>query len=662
VTNNQIKTNKLIKFLYFFLGSAVGIGVVYILWVSVFENTPFFSWSQVQAYFVFTLELLALIFLIDIRSRLLQKGNGSLFWPILLAFFVLNVVALVVFGQYYSHPERADYSSVKFLLKLLPIAWVLIGVGTTFALVRVLQNQFARAWKSIPFFEEDTPGKRARLKTIIILSLCFALGLAIRLINLDGFPTYVDEYITTHNIFRLLNGFPFEWERAFPTVGIPVLLSFKLFGINLWAARFPMVVINMIAIIPLYFLGKKINRNIGYLSVALYIINPWIIAVSRTVREYAVLPLYYFVSAVFLLDLLEWENTTIKSYLRKNAWKMLILGLILINAVYDRQSIVKIVIINFGVFGILLLLKMLKSKTPTIVKVTSLGVSFVLFILLVIVSNLPKRLFENGNIVLEAEDKYWQLLISNSFQHWFSKIPQLAWLVVAVAVFFTFRAIVNKYDEKDAVILYCFAIFLSILGFLTFFLVNPRLPARVRYGILLEYWYVILVAITLFLLLQLFKRILKEKLILRVLVFIIIGVLFINYSSIKHVITYSGGGILNVTGEKHYNVDPAYRYMLSQLHQGDVLLTDSMVTYDELHEKEFGDLTAYSFIGTILREGVTINELINKHPEGWIVLTQNSRPLNHGLVYENTTSDGMSLEYQGKWGECDIWRWKPHSN
>ncbi len=401
--SNQIKTNKLIKLLYLFFSSAVGIGVVYILWVAVFTNTPFFSLSQVQAYFVLTLELLTLIFLIDIRSRLLQKGNGSLFWPILLVFFVLNVVALVEFGQYYSHPERADYASVKFLLKLFPVAWIVIGVGTTFTLVKIFQNQFARAWKSNPFFEKDILGKRARLKTIIILSLCFVLGLAIRLINLDGFPPYVDEYITTHNIFRLLNGFPFEWKRAFPTVGIPVLVSFKLFGINLWAARFPMVVINLIAIIPLYFLGKKINRNVGLISVALYTINPWIIAVSRTVREYAVLPLYYFVSAVFLIDLLEWENTTIKSYLRKNAWKMLILGLILVNAVYDKQSILKIVIINFGVFGILLLLKTLKSKTPTKVKVTSLIVSIVIFTLLVIVSSFSKRLFEDGKLSLRLK-------------------------------------------------------------------------------------------------------------------------------------------------------------------------------------------------------------------------------------------------------------------
>jgi len=84
--------------------------------------------------------------------------------------------------------------------------------------------------------------------------------------------------------------------------------------------------------------------------------------------------------------------------------------------------------------------------------------------------------------------------------------------------------------------------------------------------------------------------------------------------------------------------------------------------YDELYENAFGDLTVYSFIRTILREDVTINELLMRHPEGWIVLTQNSRPENHGLVYESTTNGSTRLEYIGRWGECDIWRWKKIGN
>lgn len=660
--NNQIKIKQLIRIIYFILGTGLGLGVAYVLWISVFAGTPFISWSQVHAYFVLTTELLALVFLYDIRFRLIQNGKGSFFWPILLGFFVLNCVVLGVFSQYYSHPERANYDSVKILLKFFPIAWFVAGVGTIFALVKVLQNQFSTAWWSNPFTESELHEGKGRLTTLVVLISCFVLGLVIRLINLDGFPPYVDEYITTHHNFGLLNGSPLEWERAFPTVGLPVLLSFKIFGINLWAARFPMVIINMAAIIPLFFLGKKLNRDVGSISVALYTINPWIIAVSRTVREYAVLPLYYFITAIFLIDLLEWEETTVRSYLKKNAWKMLILLLILVNAVYDQQSIIKIVIINFGVFGVLVLLKMLKSKTPALIKIAGLSASVILFVLLVVVSDLSKRLFEDGKIILVAEDRYWRLLFIDPDQHWFSVIPQIAWLAIAVSAFFAIRAVVKKYDKKDAVVLFSFLVFLSILVFLTFFLVNPRLPARVRYGILLEYWYVILVAIALFLLIQSINRILKGKRVLRVLAFLIISLLLINTGSIVHILTYPGGGALNVTGEKHYNVDPAYRYMLDQLNPGDVLLTDSMGVYDELHEKAFSDVKVYSFIGTILREDVTIDELISRHPEGWIVLTQNSRPEKHGLVYESTSSINTSLEYLGKWGECDIWRWNELRN
>ena len=652
------RTNRLLKILYIILGSAAILGAVYVLWILIFTQPPLFSWSQVQAYFVVTLESLALLFLYDFRIRLIQKTRGDLFWPILLAFFTLNCAALVFFGQYYSHPERASYGSVEIILKLFPIAWMAVGVGSIFALVKVLQNQFSRAWGSTPFEDEGLTDKKSRLTTLAVISGCFVLGLVIRLINLDGFPPYVDEYITTHNIYRLLNGFPFEWKRAFPTVGIPVLLSYKLFGINLWAGRFPMVVINMIAIIPLFFLGKKIHRDIGFISVALYTINPWIIAVSRTVREYAVLPLFYFVSAVFLLDLLEWENTTFRSYLKKNGWKVLILLLILVNTLYDRQSIIKIVIINFGVFGALLLFKLLKNKTHVLIKVTGIGMSLVFFIILVIVSNLSKRLFENGTIILEAEVKYWQLLISNTNEHWFSQIPQIAWLVMAVTTFFVLRAVFKKYNEKDAVILYCYLVFLSILGFLTYFLVNPHVPPRTRYGILLEYWYVIPVAISVFLVYRLIQKVFGIKPVIRILAYLLLGFSLINFSSIVNVLAYSGGGSLNVTGEKHYNMEPAYRFMLTQLHAGDVLLTDSLVVYDELHEKEFGEVIVYSFIRTILREAVTIDELITRHPEGWIVLTQNSRPENRGLVYESTTKGGISLEYIGRWGECDIWRWK----
>src|SRR5512133_2485547 len=125
--NDPVRINRLIKILYIILGSVVILGVGYVLWVVVLAHPPIFSWSQVHAYFVLSLESLALIFLYDIRFRMIHKERGTLFWPILLVFFVLNIVALWIFGQYYGHPERTSYDSVKIILKLLPIAWLVIG-------------------------------------------------------------------------------------------------------------------------------------------------------------------------------------------------------------------------------------------------------------------------------------------------------------------------------------------------------------------------------------------------------------------------------------------------------------------------------------------------------------------------------------------------------
>lgn len=652
-------SNTLFKLLYLVFGLFVVAGLLYVLWALMLARAPLFTWSQVHVYFLVFGELLAATLLYDVYTRFIRKGKGKNIWPVLLIYFILSIVVLILLGNYYTHPERRNYQSVQLLLKLMPFAWVIIGGGTLFALGKVLQNQFSYAWYSDPFTETPEPKNNSISSSWLIVGSFFVIGLIIRLVNLDGFPPYVDEYITTHFVYQLIHGAPFEWERAFPTTILPVLVSSKVFGINLWSARFPMIIINMLSIVPLYFLGKKIHRKIGLISVALYTLNPWIIAVSRTIREYAVLPLYYFISALFLLDLLEWENTTLKKYLKQNSWKIFILLLILSNSLYDNQSIIKIVIINFGIFGVLLLLKVLKTKTPLLVKVASVGASTLVFVLLAIISNLTKRLFENGQMILEAEDRYISLLTTNHNQHWFSLFPQVAWLVIAVATFYAIRAVFRKYNPKDSIVLYCYLVFLSILTFLTFFLVNPHLPARVRYGILLEYWYVIPVALAVFLVYRLANKIFNHKPILQIILLVVLGLSLLNFSSISDVVAYQGGGAQKVTGEKHYVVDPAYRFMLTQLNPGDVLLNDVLVPYDELFKKQFGEVIVFSYIGTIMRQDVTVQEFITWYPEGWIVLTQNSRLSTNGLVFENTIVDGVALDYLGRWGECYIWHWKP---
>lgn len=146
------------------------------------------------------------------------------------------------------------------------------------------------------------------------LVVLVSLGFLIRTNELTGLPPYPDEY------FHLLAARDMIWNsqlipsytRAFLPVTLPVSLSFLLFEPGLFTARLVMVIFNLLAVIPLYYLVRKINRFVALVAVLLYITNPWVIAVSRTVREYAVLPLFMFTVALLFVSLLERIDDDIK--------------------------------------------------------------------------------------------------------------------------------------------------------------------------------------------------------------------------------------------------------------------------------------------------------------------------------------------------------------
>jgi predicted membrane-bound mannosyltransferase len=170
------------------------------------------------------------------------------------------------------------------------------------------RESLLRIWTTYSFSTDKEETRKDTWLTVAFLLICFIIGLGLRLYNLGGFPAYVDEYLHMSTAIGIIKGNPVEYFRAFLTVSLPVYLSYRIFGISLWAGRLPMVLINMLAIFPLYLLGRKINKGVGYLSVLLFMFSPWIIADSRTVRDYAVVPLFFYLAAVLLIDLLDWDR------------------------------------------------------------------------------------------------------------------------------------------------------------------------------------------------------------------------------------------------------------------------------------------------------------------------------------------------------------------
>ncbi|MBT7685776.1 MAG: hypothetical protein HN669_09375, partial [Candidatus Marinimicrobia bacterium] len=118
-----------------------------------------------------------------------------------------------------------------------------------------------------PKLSGDAEKRRKNIIESLILITIFSFALFLRLYNLGILPPYVDEYFHLNAAKSLLQGVSREavYQRSFFTVTLPVALSFKLFGMEIWAAQVPGAILGAMAMIPLYLITKKINKYIAIL-------------------------------------------------------------------------------------------------------------------------------------------------------------------------------------------------------------------------------------------------------------------------------------------------------------------------------------------------------------------------------------------------------------
>ena len=323
-----------------------------------------------------------------------------------------------------------------------------------------------------------------------------------------------------------------------------------------------MVVINMLAIFPLYALGRKINKTVGTICVALFVFSPWIIAASRTVRDYAVVPLFFYLAALLLVDLLDWENLSITQYLNKHKFRLAGSVLILGYSIYDNTSITKIILAEYAAFGLIVILKTLGGNSLRWVKITVLSLGGVLILFIVAQSKIIQHFKFGSAVVPDLTLTYWNALVNGNVQQWYIW-NGLGFLILLIGCFFAIRACFKRYTKNDYIVLFCFLVFNIILVYLTIFLVNPHIPARTRYGVLMEYWFLVTVAIALYFVFLGVRRIIRQS--LSLIPILLITGLFFNYHGIQMALSYQGGGTLQITGENHYIVEPAYQYLVGRI-------------------------------------------------------------------------------------------------
>ena len=503
-----------------------------------------------------------------------------------------------------------------------------------------------------------------------------SLALALRVFNLGRLYPYNDEYAHLLAAKALLQGAPLGsvFDRSLFIVTVPVFLSIRLFGAELWAARLPGVIFSALAILPLFLLTRRINMPVAILSCVLYAASPWLIAISRNVREYAYYPFYCYWIAFAMVVYLERLPSGMhffrdwKTLFGSGRWLLVVILLFVpFYAVFlDARSTAKLIFIAYGIAALFLLFKFDLHHWPNLALFAMLGVAVLL------AGFAYARAF--GHAGLSVSPQYrpqaLQFFFPDPVQQWYSDRPVVVPLVIlASAVVLCVRSLRANFIPS-----FVGALALAYAFFFMVFFGYLLLP---RYQTLLQLWYVVVFALGVFGLFVFLMHRPGRDVALPLTATVLLALAF-NVSQVVVPSTYDKQGTNPITADYHFNMGPAYSYLQDKVSSQDALLSSQFAGY--VHWKgapQFKQIYPYGFYtygikykGIFPYEtaepiGKTPGELIasavGQNDTGWIVLdsisyfASNDRP----LPLKATTVDGKQVDYVGYFGGEYIWRWHP---
>lgn len=236
--------------------------------------------------------------------------------------FTLSILGTILFGSFFEKGKWRGDNSLRttflssFFLQILMQAFILLGgemAKNDFALSTTYLGIVSTACLLSFFIKEKGPlgaflqNKRYPLDVIFIIGT-ITCALFLRLTNIGALNPNTDEYphlISAKEILDKTSLLDQPYVRSYHIVTLPVALAFRFFGPTIEIARIVGALFSVLAMIPLYLIAKRINPLTAKLSLLFYALNPWIISLSRAVREYAYQPFYFFWIIYFMIRLYE---------------------------------------------------------------------------------------------------------------------------------------------------------------------------------------------------------------------------------------------------------------------------------------------------------------------------------------------------------------------
>jgi hypothetical protein len=492
-------------------------------------------------------------------------------------------------------------------------------------------------------------------ETAILLGVII-LALSLRVFNLGNLFPAVDEYYQLIAAKQIIAGAALSsvYQRSLWLVTLPVTLALRIFGNQLWAARMVGVLFNVLAIIPLYLLMRKINRPIAVLSSLLYATSPWIITFARVVREYAFYPFYFYWIILGMVVFIEGIPT---GFVFLRDWKIFFkprmgsLGLALIippifGFYIDRLSTFTVILLAYLVFGSFILLKFNlrdKRNLPVLVLISG-GILIA-----------GTKVLERHNGLLSLLPKFnpfpLQYFFPNAQQQWyfdrFVIIPVIGLLCSLLACF-----LIRRVNFIPVFLLSLFAVFLG------FFLFISKNFYHTRHLSTTELWYILLTGIGLYIVWSLLHTLIPFKgSAVKIGSVIILGIMVMNPQQILLPVT-SNNPDMPISEDYYHNMSLIQGYMVQHAQNNEVLVSTVYGLY-ATWQGEPGFQRIYRITSQTPKQDVFA--LVDQNPSGWLVIDQIRLDQADMTIKDYSGKD--EIEYMGLFGDEYVWHWQhPSAN
>lgn len=563
-----------------------------------------------------------------------------------------------------SQPDRQQKFLQRVLIVLLSVL-LLLGAGAllfpalelriiTNILLTMLIAILLGLWRQ-PNPQGTAPektGGSVKIKTLIILLLIFIGGVCLRLYQLDALQPIADELehmLAAKSILAGTSHWSEVYSRSFWFLTVPVLGSFKVFGETLWAARLPGVIFNMLAIFPIFYILRRVSFRAGFIGAVLFTLSPWMISLSRLTREYAYLPFWF--SAIFLLLIIFLEQIPKHTVLSRD-WRKLInfknvfLFLLLVFPIIytiqldSKSTSILITLIYPGAFLVFLFRLDYHARSSRI-------------LLIIVLALIPLGLFlasgyqHSTTLIPEFQEEYLALFKSSAEQQWYFNqtlmLPLLAFAISVLAWLYT----------KKTVIFLILAAFICNLYVLSF---HFDRDFRARFASPMELWYLLILAIGLYLVWQISLDHLPKRPVYWWLTTATLIVLLINpYQVAKPLVMIEHDRFHPITGYFHDNFEELRQYLSALQSPDDAILGSVYVKYHEFYSlPPFRTMQYYNHASPMIKK--TAFEFIDNNPQGWLVISTRFIKKKFPPLSDFSTGE-KEVRFQGQINVYAIYEW-----